>query len=93
MSLTTSTIPTPPDRRTAGLPRRGSGDAGGGALQSSFSRGKRIGNNSRQATGLSWQIASPPLTENFIRTPVADHEAHDGEWLGHRMEQEVVTVG
>ncbi|MBN9615734.1 MAG: hypothetical protein J0G35_09195 [Acidobacteriales bacterium] len=41
------------------------------------------------ATGLERQIPSPPA-ENFIRTPVADH---DDKWLGHRMEQEVVTVG
>lgn len=60
---------------------------------SSFSRDKRTGNNSRQAIGLEWQIPSPPLTENFIRTPVVDHEAYDYEWLGHTTEQEVVTVG
>ena len=93
MSATTSTLLTLPDRKPDGLPWRGFGNAGRGVLKSLFSRDKRTGNNSRQATGLHWQIPSPPSTENFIRTPIVDREACDYEWLGHKMEQEVVTVG
>lgn len=84
---------TSTDRSSAGLHRRGSLHAGHGASKFSSLRDKRTGNNSRQATGFEWQIPSPPLTANFIRTPVVDHEAYDYEWLGHKREQEVVTVG
>jgi cytochrome c oxidase subunit 1 len=51
------------------------------------------GNNPWQATGLEWQIQSPPLTENFLTIPIVDHEAYDYEWLAHKTEQEVTTVG
>jgi cytochrome c oxidase subunit I len=33
------------------------------------------------------------LTENFIETPIVDHEAYDYEWLAHKTEHEVTTVG
>jgi len=29
------------------------------------------------ATGLEWETASPPLTENFNETPVVDWEPYD----------------
>jgi cytochrome c oxidase subunit 1 len=59
----------------------------------SLKYGEIAGNNPWQATGLEWQIQSPPLTENFIETPIMDHEAYDYEWLAHKTEQEVTTVG
>jgi cytochrome c oxidase subunit 1 len=59
----------------------------------SLKYGAIAGNNPWQATGLEWQIQSPPLTENFIEVPIVDHEAYDYEWLAHKMEQEVTTVG
>ena len=55
--------------------------------------GKIAGDNPWQATGLEWQIQSPPLTENFIETPVMDHEAYDYDWLAHKTEHEVTSVG
>ncbi|HEY0161898.1 MAG TPA: cbb3-type cytochrome c oxidase subunit I [Edaphobacter sp.] len=59
----------------------------------SLKYGKIAGNNPWQATGLEWQIQSPPLTENFVESPVIDYEAYDYEWLAHKTEQEVTTVG
>jgi hypothetical protein len=47
----------------------------------SLKYGEIAGNNPWQATGLEWQIQSPPLTENFPETPIMDHEAYDYEWL------------
>ncbi len=58
----------------------------------SLKYGAIAGENPWQATGLEWQIQSPPLTENFIETPVMDHEAYDYEWL-ERKQHEVTTVG
>ncbi len=55
--------------------------------------GKIAGSNPWQATGLEWQMQSPPLTENFIETPIVDHDAYDYEWLAHQTEHEVQTVG
>ena len=40
------------------------------------------------ATGLEWQTASPPITENFEVTPVVTTEAYD-----YSTQQEVVHVG
>ena len=40
------------------------------------------------ATGLEWQTASPPITENFEETPVVTTEAYD-----YSTQQEVVHVG
>jgi cytochrome c oxidase subunit 1 len=59
----------------------------------SLKYGEIAGNNPWQATGLEWQIQSPPLTENFIETPIVTQEAYDYEWLAHKTEQEVTTVG
>ena len=46
-----------------------------------------------QATGLEWQIQSPPLTENFVDIPIMDHEAYDYDWLEHNTAHEVTAVG
>ncbi len=59
----------------------------------SLKYGAIAGNNPWQATGLEWQIQSPPLTENFAEPVVMDHEAYDYEWLAHKTQQEVTTVG
>ncbi len=58
----------------------------------SLKYGAIAGNNPWQATGLEWQIQSPPIKENFIETPIMDHEAYDYEWLD-RKQHEVTTVG
>jgi cytochrome c oxidase subunit 1 len=55
--------------------------------------GKIAGNNPWQATGLEWQIQSPPLTENYVEIPIMDHEAYDYEWLANKTHHEVQTVG
>src|SRR6202789_2361492 len=59
----------------------------------SLKYGAMAGNNPWQATGLEWQIQSPPLTENFVETPIMDHEAYDYEWLENKTKNEVTTVG
>lgn len=59
----------------------------------SLKYGAIAGANPWQATGLEWQLQSPPLTENFTKTPIVDREAYDYEWLAHKTEQEVTTVG
>ncbi len=59
----------------------------------SLKYGKIAGSNPWQATGLEWQIQSPPLTENFVETPIMDHEAYDYEWLANQTVHEVETVG
>jgi cytochrome c oxidase subunit I len=59
----------------------------------SLKYGKIAGPNPWQATGLEWQIPSPPLTTNFIETPVVDYEAYDYEWLANKTKHEVQTVG
>jgi cytochrome c oxidase subunit 1 len=59
----------------------------------SLKYGAIAGANPWQATGLEWQIQSPPLTENFIETPIMDHEAYDYEWLTNKTKKEVTTVG
>jgi len=59
----------------------------------SLKYGAVAGDNPWQATGLEWQIQSPPLTENFTEIPIMDHEAYDYEWLEHKTAQEVTTVG
>jgi cytochrome c oxidase subunit 1 len=45
--------------------------------------GKVAGKNPWPATGLEWTTDSPPLTENFMETPVVDWEVYDFE---HRPE-------
>jgi cytochrome c oxidase subunit I len=57
----------------------------------SLKYGEVAGNNPWQATGLEWQIQSPPLTENFVEIPVMDHDAYDYEWLERQKEKEVTT--
>ena len=59
----------------------------------SLKYGAIAGNNPWQATGLEWQIQSPPLTENFIETPIVDYAAYDYEWLEKKQREEVTTVG
>src|SRR5712672_112116 len=59
----------------------------------SLKYGKIAGSNPWQATGLEWQTQSPPLTENFVDIPIMDHEAYDYDWLAHKTEHEVTTVG
>src|ERR1700749_1628465 len=59
----------------------------------SLKYGAIAGNNPWQATELEWQIQSPPLTENFIETPIVTQEAYDYEWLEKKQKEEVTTVG
>ena len=59
----------------------------------SIKYGAIAGSNPWQATGLEWQIQSPPLKENFIEIPIMDHEAYDYDWLEHKHVPEVTTVG
>ncbi len=59
----------------------------------SLKYGAIAGNNPWQATGLEWQIQSPPLTENFTEIPVVTQEAYDYEWLANKTRHEVTTVG
>jgi cytochrome c oxidase subunit 1 len=49
--------------------------------------GPKVGRNPWDARGLEWQIASPPITLNFEKTPVVTQEAYD---YG---EPEVLEVG
>lgn len=60
-------------------------------LPYSLKFGKIAGANPWRATGLEWQIQSPPLTENFIETPIMDHEAYDYEWLESAGKHELTT--
>jgi cytochrome c oxidase subunit 1 len=55
--------------------------------------GEIAGDNPWQATGLEWQVQSPPLTENFSAIPIMDHEAYDYEWLDTQTQKEVTSVG
>jgi len=59
----------------------------------SLKYGKIAGNNPWQATGLEWQIQSPPLKDNFEEIPVVDFEAYDYEWLANKTRHEVTNVG
>jgi cytochrome c oxidase subunit 1 len=59
----------------------------------SLKYGAIAGDNPWQATGLEWQMQSPPLTENFTVTPIVDYEAYDYEWLANKTKHEVTTVG
>jgi cytochrome c oxidase subunit 1 len=58
----------------------------------SLKYGAIAGNNPWQATGLEWQIQSPPLTENFTQIPIMDHEAYDYEWLEKRHADTATTT-
>jgi cytochrome c oxidase subunit 1 len=59
----------------------------------SLKYGAIAGSNPWQATGLEWQIQSPPPTENFLEVPIVDYEAYDYEWLANKTQHEVTTVG
>jgi cytochrome c oxidase subunit I len=59
----------------------------------SIKYGEVAGSNPWQATGLEWQIQSPPLKDNFVETPVVDFEAYDYEWLANKTAHEVKSVG
>ncbi len=59
----------------------------------SLKYGAIAGSNPWQATGLEWQIASPPPTENFTEIPIMDHEVYDYEWLANKTKNEVTPVG
>src|SRR6516225_2654111 len=58
----------------------------------SLKYGEIAGDNPWQATGLEWQIQSPPLTENFTEIPIVTQDAYDYEWL-EKKEKEVTSVG
>jgi cytochrome c oxidase subunit 1 len=49
--------------------------------------GKKAGPNPWNATGLEWQMQSPPIPENFEVTPVVTHDSYE------YTTQEVVHVG
>ena len=49
--------------------------------------GKKAGANPWNATGLEWQMQSPPIPENFEVTPVVTHDSYE------YTTQEVVHVG
>lgn len=59
----------------------------------SIKYGEIAGDNPWQATGLEWQIQSPPLKDNFEEIPVVDFEAYDYEWLANQTRHEVTNVG
>jgi cytochrome c oxidase subunit I len=59
----------------------------------SLKYGKIAGPNPWQATGLEWQIQSPPLTQNFTETPIVDYEAYDYQWLATKSEKPIRTSG
>jgi cytochrome c oxidase subunit 1 len=58
----------------------------------SLKYGAIAGNNPWQATGLEWQIQSPPLAQNFLEIPIMDHEAYDYAWLERKQAREEVGV-
>ncbi len=57
----------------------------------SLRSGPIAGPNPWQATGLEWQIQSPPLAENFTQVPVMDHEAYDYEWLARQEAEHTIS--
>jgi len=58
-----------------------------GYLLYSLFRGPKSPPNPWNATGLEWQMQSPPIPENFEITPVMTHDAYEYS------NQEVVEVG
>ncbi|QEE29468.1 cytochrome c oxidase subunit I [Terriglobus albidus] len=58
----------------------------------SLKYGRIAGSNPWHATGLEWQIPSPPHVENFTEVPVVKQEAYDYEWLAAQEEKAAVTV-
>lgn len=59
----------------------------------SLKYGRIAGNNPWQATGLEWQLQSPPMTENFTVIPIVEQEAYDYAWLANKdsVESSVTT--
>jgi len=47
--------------------------------------GKVASSNPWNAAGLEWQTASPPITQNFLQTPVVTHEAYNYEEIDSRL--------
>jgi cytochrome c oxidase subunit 1 len=54
--------------------------------------GPRAGSNPWRAKGLEWQTTSPPITENFLTTPVVTEEAY-AYAAADAEEQESLRVG
>jgi cytochrome c oxidase subunit I len=52
----------------------------------SLKYGKVAGSNPWQAAGLEWMVQSPPLAENFTKTPIVDFEAYDYGSTPHSVE-------
>jgi cytochrome c oxidase subunit I len=52
----------------------------------SLKYGQIAGANPWRAAGLEWKIQSPPLTDNFVVTPVVTEEAYDYDRIGERIE-------
>jgi cytochrome c oxidase subunit 1 len=52
----------------------------------SLKYGKIAGSNPWRAAGLEWMVQSPPLTQNFIETPIVDFEAYDYGRTPHSVE-------
>ncbi len=57
----------------------------------SLKYGRIAGPNPWQATGLEWQISSPPPEENFATVPRVDYEAYDYSRLGAVAEGHVMN--
>jgi cytochrome c oxidase subunit 1 len=57
----------------------------------SLKYGAIAGDNPWQATGLEWQMQSPPLAENFTQVPIMDHEAYDYAWLERKKADRVAV--
>lgn len=55
--------------------------------------GAIAGPNPWRATGLEWQIQSPPPTDRLLEIPFVDYEAYDYECLANKTRHEVRIVG
>jgi cytochrome c oxidase subunit 1 len=53
--------------------------------------GKAAGPNPWRASGLEWTTQSPPLEENFVRTPIVTQEAYDYASLDKPMVTQSLT--
>jgi len=47
--------------------------------------GAKASSNPWNAAGLEWQTTSPPITQNFLKTPVVDHEAYNYEEIDAKL--------
>ncbi len=52
--------------------------------------GEVAGPNPWKASGLEWQTSSPPITQNFLKTPLVNYEAYDYERI-ERAEQDTAV--